>query len=98
MFARAIEELTAGREVQMRPRGNSMTGRINSGSLVTIVPIGPEGVAKDDAVLVKVKGNVYLHLIKAIDGDRLLIGNNKGGINGWTSKDKVYGKVTRVEN
>jgi hypothetical protein len=54
-----------------------------------------------DAVLVKVRGTVYLHLVKAIrrngDSTECLIGNNRGGVNGWTPRSSVYGKVTGVE-
>lgn len=39
--------------------------------------------AKGDAVLCKVRGNVYVHLVKAVRGREYLIGNNVGGINGW---------------
>lgn len=34
-------------------------------------------------MLCKVNGTEYLHLIKAIQGSRFQIGNNKGRINGW---------------
>lgn len=44
-----------------------------------------------DVVLVRVHGRVYLHLIKATDGGRFLIGNNRGGINGWVGPDAIYG-------
>lgn len=54
----------------------------------------------DDIVLVKVKGNVYLHLILATkgygDSIKYQIGNNKGGINGWVSASAVYGKAIKV--
>jgi hypothetical protein len=46
---------------------------------------------------VRVKGNVYLHLIKAINGERFLIGNNRGGINGWVNAKNIYGVATKVE-
>ena len=35
----------------------------------------------DDIGLCRVKGNQYLHLVKAIQGERFQIGNNRGGIN-----------------
>ncbi len=93
---RAIESLKKGETVTIRPRGNSMSGRIESGNLVTIEPIkkAPE---KDDVVLCRVGGSDYLHLVKAVSGDRFLIGNNKGRINGWTGRGSVYGKVVKVE-
>ena len=51
-----------------------------------------------DIVLVRVKGNVFLHLIKAIDNKkRFLIGNNRGKVNGWVGRDAIYGKAIKVE-
>ena len=35
-----------------------------------------------DVVLCKVNGRHYLHLVKAIQGKRFQIGNNRGRING----------------
>lgn len=92
---RAIEALNRGEEVQIRPRGNSMKGKIESGNLVTLVPWPREQLEVGDVVLARVNGNDYLHLIKAKDGGRFLIGNNKGGTNGWTRA--VFGKCVRVE-
>jgi hypothetical protein len=70
-----------------------MTPRIKSGETVTLIPIdGP--LAKGNVVLVKVRGRVYLHRVLACDNDRVLIGNNHGGINGWVTKDSVYGLAT----
>ena len=43
------------------------------------------------------ESNHYLHLIKAIDGKRFLIGNNRGGTNGWVGPSAVYGRATTVE-
>lgn len=62
-----IPLLQAGQILKIRPKGNSMTGRINSGQLVTIEPITDHNsLQKGDIVLCKVNGNVYLHLISAI--------------------------------
>jgi hypothetical protein len=93
----AIEALQRGEGFQIRPRGSSMKGRINSGDLVTLAPCKPDQLKIDDAVLVKVKGNVYLHLVKAIDGDRFLIGNNRGGTNGWVGHNCIYGIAVKIE-
>lgn len=38
MFKHAIEKLLAGEVVQIRPRGNSMKGKVDSGNLVTLEP------------------------------------------------------------
>lgn len=94
----AISMLSEGKLAKVRPRGHSMTGKINDGDLVTITPCDPTLLEVGDIVLVKVKGNVFLHLIKAIDSNgRLLIGNNRGGINGWVGPSAIYGKAIQVE-
>ena len=90
-----IEQLKAGETVEFRPRGNSMTGRIESGNLVKVVPVDRQ-LEKGDIVLCKVNGRQYLHLIKAISGDRIQISNNHGHINGWTSVSQIYGICVKV--
>lgn len=93
----AIEKLRQGETVQIRPRGHSMKGKVNDGALVTVEPCEPDALSVGDIVLVRVKGNDYLHLIKAVNQGRFLIGNNRGGINGWVGKNCVYGVATKVE-
>ena len=36
MYLKAVEQLKAGEIVQIRPRGNSMQGKISSGDLITL--------------------------------------------------------------
>jgi hypothetical protein len=91
-----IALLQEGKTVQLRPRGHSMRGKIKSGQLCTVVP-APESLAVGDVVLCKVGGRQYLHLIKAVQGDRYQIGNNRGRINGWTSRHCIFGKCVKVE-
>jgi len=97
----AIEKLQNGETAQIRPRGHSMTGKVNDGNLVTLAPCNPDDLQKDDVVLVRVKGNVLLHLIKAIkqvkDKKRFLIGNNRGKTNGWVNENAIYGIATEIE-
>jgi SOS-response transcriptional repressor LexA len=93
----AIEALNRGETTKIKPRGNSMTGKVNDGALVTLSPCDTQTLKIGDIVLVKVKGNVYLHLIKAIDQGRFLIGNNRGGINGWVGHNAIYGIATKIE-
>ncbi len=93
-----IERLLAGETVSFRPRGNSMSGKIESGQLCTVSPTQPEMLRVGDIVLCKVNGREYLHLIKAIQGPRFQIGNNRGLINGWVSANSIYGKCTNVES
>jgi SOS-response transcriptional repressor LexA len=74
-----------------------MTGLVNDGDLVTVEPRGTRIPEKGDIVLCKVMGAQYLHLVKAVDGKRVLIGNNRGGTNGWTSLSQIYGFCVNVE-
>jgi len=90
-----ITELQAGKTVKFRPRGNSMTPLVKDGQLVTVEPlVGLPAVG--DVVLCKVNGSEYLHLVKAVQGERVLIGNNKGKTNGWTKS--VFGRCTKIED
>jgi len=90
-----IEALQAGSVVQFRPHGNSMLPLIKSGQLVTVEPL--RGVpAVGDIVLCRVGGAEYLHLVKAIQGERVLIANNRGKTNGWTKA--VFGRCIKVED
>lgn len=96
-----VARLRAGETVQLRPHGGSMRGRIESGQLVTIAP-STHDPAVDDAVLCRVRGRVYVHLVKAIRGHggerRFLIGNNVGGVNGWIARTAILGHVIAVED
>jgi hypothetical protein len=74
-----------------------MKGRIESGQLCTVIPFDPTLLEVGDVVLCKVGGNEYLHIVKAIDGGRFQIGNNRGFINGWIGPSSIYGKCVRIE-
>jgi hypothetical protein len=93
-----IERLRKGETVSFRPRGNSMSGKIESGQLCTVAPVDPAILAVGDIVLCKVNGREYLHLIKAVRGPRFQIGNNRGRVNGWVSATAIFGKCVRVQN
>jgi SOS-response transcriptional repressor LexA len=90
-------DLEKGLVIQFRPKGNSMTGKIESGQLCTISPFVEEP-QKGDIVLCKVKGRFCLHIIKAAKGNSYLIGNNRGHLNGWTSRTSIFGKCTEVSD
>jgi hypothetical protein len=92
-----IERLRLGETVSFRPRGHSMTGRVESGQLCTVAPVDPSTLAVGDIVLCRVRGNEYLHFINAIAGDRFQIANNRGFINGWIESGSIFGKCVRVE-
>lgn len=86
----AIEKLQQGETVTITPHGNSMLPRIKSGQDVVVSP-NSGMLSTDTVVLVKCKGNVYLHKISAIQGDRYQISNNHGHVNGWVHRNAIYG-------
>lgn len=63
-----IDKLRRGETVSFRPRGNSMSGKIESGQLCTVEPVEPTAIQVNDTVLCKVRGTEYLYLVKAIRG------------------------------
>ena len=55
-----IETLQRGGLVKFRPRGNSMSGKIDSGQLVTVTPVGQRDILKiGDIVICKINGIRY---------------------------------------
>ncbi len=74
-----------------------MKGKVESGQLCTVAPVEASTLEVGDIVLCKVGGAQYLHLVKAIQGDRYQIGNNRGRINGWIGSNCIYGKLIQVE-
>ncbi len=85
--------------MRFRPRGNSMSDKIDSGQLCTVAPIDDyDALQVGDIVLCKVRGAQYLHLIEAMQGKRFQIGNNRGRINGWITAGSIYGKLIAVES
>ena len=93
--AKYIKDLIGGKTISFRPRGNSMSGKIESGQLCTVEPITEIKVG--DIVLCRVNGREYLHIVKAKRGEQVKIGNNKGRINGWTSLNQVFGRCIKIE-
>jgi hypothetical protein len=93
-----IDKLRRGEIVQFRPPGNSMSGKIESRQLCTVMPVQVADLRAGDIVLCKVNGYQYLHLIKAIQGRRFQIGNNRGRINCWIGENGIYGKCVRIES
>jgi hypothetical protein len=95
-----ITMLKKGETIQFRPRGNSMTPKIKSGQEVTVTPVARDTpIAVGDAVLCRVQGREFLHLVKAItnEGKRYTIGNMRGFVNGTIVRAQIYGIVTKVE-
>lgn len=90
-----LEKLENGESFITSEKGNSMSPLIKSKQKHKLTPVNWENCEIGDIVYCKVNGNFYTHLVKGKNIDKgLLIGNNKGKINGWTKK--VYGKVTEI--
>ncbi|CAN5457069.1 hypothetical protein BH09VER1_BH09VER1_55400 [soil metagenome] len=92
-----IAKLQQGETVSFRPRGGSMTGRIESGQLCTVAPVDHSTLQVGDIVLCRVCGTEYIHLVKAIQENQFQIGNNRGGINGWIGANSIFGKCISIE-
>ena len=93
-----IARLQKGETVSFRPRGHSMKGKIESGQLCTVAPVDALTLDVGDIVLCRVRGAEYLHLIKAIQGRRFHIGNNRGGINGWIGATGIFGRCVSIDD
>lgn len=90
-----LERLQKGETFITSEKGNSMSPIIKSGQNHKLAPAKLEDVNVDDIIYCKVYGNYYTHIVKAKnDLKGVLIGNNKGGINGWTKN--VFGKVIEI--
>lgn len=59
----ALEGLSKGAEVAVRPAGGSMRGRIESGQLVTLKPVLYSDVEAEDVIFIRWKNNYLLHLL-----------------------------------
>lgn len=88
----AVSALERDGEVSFVARGNSMTPLIKNGERVTVrAARDNETFKRGDIVLAKVRGNIYLHKVTAVEGNRVQIGNNRGHVNGWTTRERVFG-------
>ena len=90
-----IELLKINKTVTFTAHGNSMSPKIENKEEVT-VSSNTSNLSIGNIVLCRVKGNYYLHLIKAVKivknkGKRFLIANNKGRENGWIGQSSIFG-------
>jgi hypothetical protein len=82
-------------EIITSEKGNSMLPLIKSKQPHRLKSCKWEDCKEGDIVFCKVRGGYITHKVYAKNELRgLLIGNNKGHMNGWTKN--VYGKVTEV--
>ena len=93
----AVEALARGESVQVRPRGHSMRGRIDDGSLVTLAPCRADELAVGDIVLARVRGwLLVLHQVVGVEPGRFQIGTAAGRSDGWVSAADIFGRVVGV--
>ena len=100
---RQIEKLKDGESVTFRPKGNSMSGIVESGQICKVEPTGQHLIEKGDVVLCTVKGKQFLHKVGALKhlksepSTRFRIENAKGFVNGWIALRSIYGKLTAID-
>ena len=64
-----------------------------------MAPIADHASLKPGVIVpCKVAGSEYLHLIKAIQGQRFQIGNSRGRIKGGVGAGAILGECIRVES
>lgn len=91
------EHLNNGEECIVIGYGQSMTPILKSGQAVKVTPVHDLELNKNDIVFCKVAGHYYLHKITAIkNGKTYQISNNHGHVNGWISRNQIFGKVTEI--
>lgn len=92
-----VEKLKSGKTCLVQGFGQSMTPILKSGQVCKVEPVTKDMILKkNDIVLCKVNGHVYLHKITAINGNRYQISNNHKHVNGWVGRNNIYGKVTEI--
>jgi hypothetical protein len=91
------KKLQSGEVCRVQGFGQSMEPIVKSGQICEVSPVRDDTVLKkDDIVFAKVNGHFYLHKISAIRDTRFQISNNHGHVNGWTGRNNIFGKVTRI--
>lgn len=99
LFFASVEEMIAeGRSVEITVKGFSMRPFLRNGrDVVTISPVGSEGLKRGMVVLFRHAGHHILHRIRTIDGDRLTIeGDGNYRIAESATRGDVVGYVSSV--
>ena len=75
----------------------SMRKAIKHGQTLTISPVAdPSEIQAGDIVLVKWHQGDILHIVGEIRGERYLIVNSLGKVNGWVGVNEILGRITRI--
>jgi len=75
----------------------SMRKAIKHGQTLTMSPIGdPSEIQAGDLVLVKWHQGDIFHIVGEIQGEKYLIVNSLGKVNGWVSAEDILGRITKI--
>jgi hypothetical protein len=74
-----------------------MASRVGDGDMVSVETVGHRELRAGDAVLCETRGREYLHLTKAAQHQRYLIGSNRGGTHDWVGRRADSGVGKRIE-
>ena len=75
----------------------SMRQAIKHGQTLTLSPIDdPSEIQVGDLVLVKWHQGDIFHIVGEIQGERYLIVNSLGKVNGWVSTKEILGRITKI--
>lgn len=97
-FSWVETEISDGRSVQFRLKGNSMFPLLRSGKDdVLLCPCSKEGLKPMDVVLFRYKENYLLHRIRHIEGDNLYLqGDGSVQAKEVCTYEDVVGKVNEI--
>ena len=92
----SADKLKEGKNIILVGYGQSMTPKLKSGQAVLMTPVKENTILeKGDIVFCKVKGHYYCHLISAVNNGTYQISNNHGHVNGWISRNNIFGKMLK---
>ena len=92
-----IEKLRNGEIIERyKEAGNSMLPIIKSMQPVRLEPVGNRELKIGDIVFCKVHGSFFTHKITKMRGKQYQISNNHNYVNGWISRNSIYGIVTYI--
>ncbi len=94
----AVGVLEKEGDVRLRCNGRSMMPLFAPGESLFIKKVPVSKIRVGDAVFCKIKGNLQVHKVTAIDKNRWQISNNHGFVNGWIGESAIYGLCVMAES
>jgi len=92
-----VNILRSGKTIERyKEAGNSMLPIIRSNQPVTLEPVGERELKVGDIVFCKVRGSFFTHKITKIRANQYQISNNHRFVNGWVTRNSIYGIVTKI--